>query len=132
MGTIRLLNLALFGHHGVTKAERETGTRLDVDVELELDLSEAADSDQLGDTLDYVAVHRVVEDVVKTDRHKLLAAFERELHAALEAHPDSPDMLRIAMGAYVALKAPRETIELVRKRLPSILPAARSGMVGSS
>ena len=72
MGTIRLLNLALFGHHGVSKAERETGTRLDIDIELGVDMGDAAGSDHLEDTVDYVAVHRVVEEAVKVDRHRLL------------------------------------------------------------
>lgn len=72
MGCIRLLNVTLFGHHGVSRAERETGTRLEFDLELGTDLEQAAGSDALDDTINYIAVHRVLEDVVSQDRHMLL------------------------------------------------------------
>ena len=72
MGHIRLLNISLFGHHGVSRAERDTGTRLEFDVEMETDLDAAALSDSVEDTIDYMAIHQVLEEVVAADRHKLL------------------------------------------------------------
>ncbi len=53
MGAVRLLNIALFGHHGVTQAERDAGTRLDLDVELTFDSSVAESNDDLAETIDY-------------------------------------------------------------------------------
>jgi dihydroneopterin aldolase len=67
-GAIRLLNISLFGHHGVSKAEREAGTLLEFDVELELDLDRAAASDQVEDTVNYMEVHEEIRGVVR-DRH---------------------------------------------------------------
>jgi dihydroneopterin aldolase len=72
MGHIRLLNIALFGHHGVSRAERETGTLLEFDIELEADLDIAAHSDSVEDTMDYMTIHSVLEQVVGEARHKLL------------------------------------------------------------
>lgn len=71
-GAIRLLNIPLFGHHGVSKAERETGTLLEFDVELELDLEVAAASDRVEDTVNYIAVHEEVRDVVRDQHFHLL------------------------------------------------------------
>lgn len=72
MGAIRLLNIPLFGHHGVSKAERETGTHLEFDVELELDLDQAAASDQVKDTVNYMEVHEELRAVVRDQRFNLL------------------------------------------------------------
>ncbi len=62
---VRLKNVVLFGHHGVSAAEREVGTRIEVDVEMRV-LVDPRDS--LSSTVDYSAVFRTVEQVV-THRH---------------------------------------------------------------
>lgn len=72
MGSNRLLNVTLFGHHGVSRAEREAGTRLCFDLELEQDLEAAARSDALAETIDYMEVHRELEAVVQAGGHRLL------------------------------------------------------------
>lgn len=72
MGAVRLLNIPLFGHHGVSKAERDTGTLLEFDVELELDLDRAAASDQVKDTVNYMEVHEELRAVVRDQRFNLL------------------------------------------------------------
>ncbi len=72
MGAIRLLNVPFFGHHGVSRAEREAGTLLELDVELDLDLAPAAASDQVRDTVNYMDIHEEVRAVVRDDRFKLL------------------------------------------------------------
>jgi dihydroneopterin aldolase len=117
MGTIRLLNLALFGHHGVSKAERETGTRLDVDVELKVDLLGAAGTDHLEDTVDYVAIHRVVEEVVKADRHMLLESLADGIATRLleRFEPASAVLVRIRKGN-LPLAGGSVEVELERKR----------------
>lgn len=72
MGAIRLLNIPLFGHHGVSHAERDTGTLLEFDVELELDLDQGAASDQVKDTVNYMEVHEELRAVVRDRRFNLL------------------------------------------------------------
>ncbi len=71
-GTIRLLNIPLFGHHGVSGAERETGTLLEFDVEMEVDLEPAAASDRVEDTVNYMAVHEEVRGMVRDQHFHLL------------------------------------------------------------
>jgi dihydroneopterin aldolase len=72
VGAIRLLNVPFFGHHGVSRAEREAGTLLELDVELDLDLAPAAASDQVRDTVNYMDIHEEVRAVVRDDRFNLL------------------------------------------------------------
>ena len=53
---IILTGMKFFGHHGCSAEERALGQTVVVDVELNLDLSKAGKSDDLNDTVDYVAV----------------------------------------------------------------------------
>lgn len=53
-------------HHGLTRLEREIGVRCSIDVEMILDLRAATASDDLGDTIDYRAVHRLVLEIGQT------------------------------------------------------------------
>jgi 7,8-dihydroneopterin aldolase/epimerase/oxygenase len=53
--TVEITSLSVFTHHGVTKAERETGQRLIFDVTLELEDCDATVTDRIEDTIDYGA-----------------------------------------------------------------------------
>lgn len=55
-------------YHGLTRLEREVGVRCCVDVEMELDLRSAVSSDDLHDTIDYRAVHRLVLQIGQTGK----------------------------------------------------------------
>lgn len=57
MDAIRLNNISLFAHHGVTPQERELGQRFFLDIELGTDLSAAAQQDDLAASIDYEAVY---------------------------------------------------------------------------
>ena len=60
MDAIRLENIALFAHHGVTPQEQKLGQRFYVDVELTCDLTAAAREDDLSQTSDYEGVYHTV------------------------------------------------------------------------
>ncbi len=114
MGTVRLLNIALFGHHGVRPAERDAGTRLDLDVEITFDSSRAEATDELRDTIDYTAVHTIVAEVVESDRHKLLEALGGRLAERLLAEfPAQGVVLRIRKGN-LRLPGGHVEVEVVR------------------
>jgi len=63
MDKITVQGIQCFGRHGVTPAEREVGQRFVVDVELRLDLARAGASDRLEDTVNYAAVHDLVQEI---------------------------------------------------------------------
>ena len=71
---IRLSDIALYGCHGVSPAERQVGRLFEVDVEIKLDLAAAVETDDLGVTVDYAAVCEVVRRVHEAGPYQLLEA----------------------------------------------------------
>ena len=69
---IRINNIVLFAHLGVSEAEREVGQRIRLDVELSVNLENSSKSDQLSDTVSYEDVYKTIERVVGDSRHRLL------------------------------------------------------------
>ena len=72
MDTIRLNNISLFAHHGVSPLERELGQQFFLDIELGADLSAAARQDELAQSIDYEAVFHVVTAAFTTPACRLL------------------------------------------------------------
>ena len=62
MGIIRVEDIRCFAYHGCMEEEGVIGTDFSVDVELKTDLSLSAKTDLLADTIDYVAVSRIVQE----------------------------------------------------------------------
>ena len=62
MGIIRVEDIRCFAYHGCMEEEAIVGTDFTVDVELKTDLSISTKSDLLADTIDYVAVSRIVQE----------------------------------------------------------------------
>lgn len=62
---VELVGLSLFGPHGVTEAEREVGCRIVVDVSFTVVGASAVTDDELGGTVDYGAVARLVAEIVR-------------------------------------------------------------------
>lgn len=60
MGKVRLDNIRLYAFHGCLKEEGVIGSDYRVDLEITADLEKASATDQLSDTVDYVALHRIV------------------------------------------------------------------------
>lgn len=79
---MRLRNVLLYGYHGVSDAEREVGTRIEVDVDLRL---KPAERDTLSSTIDYREVYGVLEEIVTQHRYKLLETIARVIHTELLA-----------------------------------------------
>lgn len=69
---IRLGEMAFYGYHGVSAAEKETGRAFEVDCEIEVDLADAGKSDQLTDTVDYEQVYNLIRDTVEGTAFSLL------------------------------------------------------------
>lgn len=82
MDAIRLHNIALFAHHGITPQEQQLGQRFYLDIELGIDLSAAAQQDDLALSIDYDAVYHTVATAFSTPTCKLL---ERAAWQVIEA-----------------------------------------------
>jgi dihydroneopterin aldolase len=69
---VEVEGLEIFGQHGVGDEERARGQTFLYDLRLEV--SDAARSDRLEDTVDYVAVAEVVQEVSAARQFRLLEA----------------------------------------------------------
>jgi 7,8-dihydroneopterin aldolase/epimerase/oxygenase len=83
-----LRGLSFFGRHGVLKAERQLGQRFVVDLRVEADLRRAGKSDNLSDSLDYVALYNIAKEEVETPNPRnLVEALAEDIAArVLEEH----------------------------------------------
>jgi dihydroneopterin aldolase len=71
MSRIRLKNIRIFTNHGCLTEEEKIGSDYLVNLTVDADLSEAARTDQLKDTVDYVHLNRIVKEQM-AQRSKLL------------------------------------------------------------
>ena len=71
MSTIRLKDIRIYSNHGCLSEEEMIGSDYLVNLEVKADLSEAARSDSLSDTVDYVHLNKIVKDQMAV-RSKLL------------------------------------------------------------
>lgn len=62
MGIIRVEDIRCFAYHGCMDEEGLIGTDFSVNVEVKTNLSVSAQSDRLEDTVDYVAISKIVQE----------------------------------------------------------------------
>ncbi len=91
MGVIRVNNIAVRAHHGCMDEEARIGGDYLVHVTITTDFAQAIATDELSDTVDYVAVHAIVYREMKI-RSKLIEHVGGRIYAALKreiAHIDT-------------------------------------------
>lgn len=71
---ILLEGLEFFGRHGCLDAERALGQKFVADIEVACDLSRAGETDDLGDTLDYVRIFHIAREEIEGEPRNLLEA----------------------------------------------------------
>ena len=69
---ILLKGMIFYGYHGVGPAEQELGQRFVVDIVARRDLRAAGLSDDLGDTVNYSRMYRIIKEVMEGPSRKLL------------------------------------------------------------
>lgn len=87
-GRIHLKNMVFYGYHGNLAEENALGQRFMIDLVMTLDIAEAAQTDDLHATVDYVKVYGICRQIVEHDRVKLLETLANHLlDRILEACP---------------------------------------------
>lgn len=71
---ITLKNMVFYGYHGVFEGERELGQKFEVDVELITDLAIPGQSDDLEQSINYVDVYTIVQEIVQERTYNLIEA----------------------------------------------------------
>lgn len=65
MAYIHLHDMEFYAYHGHFKEEQRVGNRFIVNVKLKTDITEAAQSDNLDDAMDYQKVYKLIEEEMK-------------------------------------------------------------------
>lgn len=72
MTKILISNVMFYGFHGVYEYEREQGQKFFYDVEMISDSDVAAESDDVNDAVDYIAVYQMIKELAENKRFHLL------------------------------------------------------------
>lgn len=86
-GRIELRDMEFHSFHGCLPQERRDGARYHVDFSCVCDITDAADSDQLEDTLDYGAVYEIVSRQMSIPSNLLEHVAARIARAVRAAFP---------------------------------------------
>ena len=78
-----MINMAFYGYHGTSAAEKETGRRFEVDCEITTDIKKAAVTDSLEKTIDYTRVYIIIEDILRNNRFNLIETLAERLADAV-------------------------------------------------
>jgi dihydroneopterin aldolase len=69
---VLMRGLLFYGYHGVLPEENRLGQRFIVDIDMGVDTREAGRTDDLAHTINYVAVHAAVREIVEGPPCKLI------------------------------------------------------------
>lgn len=71
MNKIEVSGIHVYAYHGCLPEEERIGGNYIIDLAIETDFSDAVESDKLADTIDYVALNKIVEEEMAV-RSKLI------------------------------------------------------------
>ena len=87
MGKIYLKNIRLYAFHGCMDEEKKIGSDYIVNVVVKTNLDKSSKSDQLKDTVDYVALHAIVKEEMEQRAKLLEHVADRILNRIIKEHP---------------------------------------------
>ena len=87
MGKIYLKNIRLYAFHGCMDEEEKIGSDYIVNVVVKTNLDKSSNSDQLKDTVDYVALHAIVKEEMEQRAKLLEHVADRILNRIIKEHP---------------------------------------------
>lgn len=70
--SLKLKNAIFYAYHGVFTEEQNLGRKFEVDAELFYNFTEAADTDKLESTINYVNVYRCIHDILTANKFYLV------------------------------------------------------------
>ena len=97
MSTIRLKNIKIYAFHGCLVEESKIGSDYLVNLSVKANLTQAANSDQLSDTVDYVLLQKIVTTEMQK-RSKLLEHVAQRIIAAVFKEVDLVQTVKIRVA----------------------------------
>ena len=84
---INVENIPCYTKIGCGEQEKELGQRLLMDVHVDVDSSRLTSSDNVNDTLSYVEIHKIVQEIGKSKSHSLIEALAEDIGNEILKHP---------------------------------------------
>ena len=84
MGTIRLKNIKIYAFHGCLIEEGQIGSDYLVNLSVKANLNNAANTDDLSDTVDYVMLQQIVREEMAVRANLLEQVAKRIINSILE------------------------------------------------
>ena len=97
MSTIRLKNIKIYAFHGCLVEESKIGSDYLVNLSVKANLTQAANSDQLSDTVDYVRLQKIVTTEMQK-RSKLLEHVAQRIIDAIFKEVDLVQTVKIRVA----------------------------------
>ncbi len=97
MGTIRLKNIKIYAFHGCLMEEGQIGSDYLVNLSVGADLKNASNTDELGDTINYVHLQKIVKDQMAVRSKLLENVCGRIITTVFEEIP-SANLVRISVS----------------------------------
>ena len=97
MGKIILENIRVYSNHGCLDEEALIGSDYMIDLEVDTDLSQSAQTDDLGDTVDYVLLNKIVNEEVRI-RSKLLEKVADRILKRIENEIPMVEFVRVKLS----------------------------------
>ena len=85
MGKIIIEEMEFYAFHGHYQEEQIVGNRFLVDLEMEADLTDAADSDNLNDAVNYQQAYQIIKNEMRRTKSNLLENIGKRILDALYA-----------------------------------------------
>lgn len=117
-GNISLEGLEFFAHHGFYKEEQKIGNKFAVDITVSTDLTDAAEHDELRETINYETLYRLIRHEMSKPTKLLEHLGKRIIDTVFEHFPDI-HAVEVRVSKYnppVGGICHKATVALVEKR----------------
>ncbi len=88
IGKVGLEGLEFHAFHGVYPHERESGNWFEVDISVDTDFTEAANDDELGETVNYETLFRIVKQEMEIPSKLLETVAQNIVDNVLKTFPE--------------------------------------------
>jgi len=118
IGRVSLEGLDFHAFHGVYPHERESGNWFEVDIAVETDFSLAATTDELGGTVNYETLFKIVKDEMEQPSKLLETVAEKVAKDVLEIFPNvlSVEFRISKLNPPIGGKCRKATVSLLKRR----------------
>ena len=113
---IRLKSIQTYAYHGVHAHEQEHGGRFEIDLEVRISADEASATDDLQETVDYVALQKLAIRIATTERFRLIETLADAIATATLASFDVLEVIVRVRKPGAATGVVLETVEVETHR----------------